>query len=1218
MVDFPVNVVVDPGRANRGIRQVDRGLGGLEGRANQLGAAFTRAFGALAGGVALGETVRIVADFSQELSTVRAVTGATEQEFARLSATAQELGSTTRFSATQAAEGLTFLARAGFSAEEAIDTIDDTLNLAQAGALDLGRAADIASNVLTAFRLDTAEAARVVDVLALAANSANTDVNQLGDAMRFVAPVAAGLGVDLETATAAVGALSDAGLQASMAGTGLRRVLTELESPAARTREILASLGVSTEEVRISQVGLVDALEALARSGIDTGLALELFGDRGGPAFEVLRTAIPRIRDLTVALDNSEGTAESVARIMDDNLNGALLSVRSAFEGLVLAIGQSGATGALRDVLEAVADGLRFLTENAGTLVNIGETLAIVLGVRLANQVVPALTARFIELGSSIRRNPLGAIATVATVASAALFAFSEEITLVEGSVESLTARAEEFGAFEIPDIDVDALTSSVDDASNSLDQFQSSIDDIDADAFTSQVVDDLNILRRALVNTGTDITTLNQSFADDSANQLVMRLRDLRVAVEGTELGDLRQALLDAEDGAEALNRANFDLIGGFSELTGEQRVVLQGLGLLQQNTVTLGDFFAALGNTAPLAFQNILTSSAAAVTGTTRDFNEILTEGARLVDRLSAGFILLGRTVGIVTAEILISFLRPIEQIGEAYENAFEAIRLVGEGEFADAGRAWARAAIAGNTAIFATERPDFSRLTDALLEEVEELSDFSFFGDLFERTQQEAREIAALRIQAPEVPGMPRGPSAEIEAMAAMEAAAADAAAERARALQDVIDALVQEGELLQLNNREREIQAELLRIIDDFREEGRELTGVEQAEIEGLLRGNQLRADQAMLLEEINREEEQANIRRRARLNLLQQNLITEEQFNEVFERSLDELEREAQLLRQSNREREISNQLRQIEADAVASGAQLTQGQRDALELRLRTNQALEDEVRLRDMVVGSQEEAARQQAALNRLIVQGGENVEDYEAALTELRVRTDEDLAAALQLGQTLFSSLTEELVSFTTTGTASFERFVNSIIASLTRLVAQQALIAAAQALGGEGAGGVIGSIIAGARAEGGPVGGGRTFLVGEKGPELFVPQRSGFIIPHDETERWLRATPRQTGGPVQAGRDFLVGEAGRELFVSRGTNADLVDENLRSRRIEAALNQQAPVVNLQPQNVTVLNVTDEQAALDAISTSNGDRVIVNSIAKNSESIRRTLGIT
>ena len=379
MAEFRINVTVDPTRAEVGSRRVRASLDRTAERANRLRAIMARAFAGIGGALVARSVVRTLANFGQAMSTVRAITQATGEQFGRLRDTARRLGAETRFSATQAAEGMLFLARAGFSTNQVLASVEGTLQLAQAGALDLGRAADIASNILTGFRLQAEETGRVVDVLALAANSSNTTVGQLGDAMKFVAPVAAGLGLQIETVAAAIGALSDAGLQASLAGTGLRRVLAELESPSTKTAGILRSLGLTTDDVRVSQVGLVAALQNLRDAGVDTGLALEIFGDRGGPAFEVLSTSIPKVRRMTGELQNAGGTAERVAAIMDDNLNGALLRVRSAAEAVVISFGDLGAESSLAQALNGLASALRSLAANMDLALTAATSLFIVI-----------------------------------------------------------------------------------------------------------------------------------------------------------------------------------------------------------------------------------------------------------------------------------------------------------------------------------------------------------------------------------------------------------------------------------------------------------------------------------------------------------------------------------------------------------------------------------------------------------------------------------------------------------------------------------------------------------------------------------------------------------------------------------------------------------------------------------------------------------------------
>ena len=373
----------------RGVRQAgaalqkqERAARTLQNRYRRL-TATTRSFvqaqlslGSIAfiagGGAGLASVVTTISAYEQALSTAGAISSATAAEFVLLREESRRLGQTTRFSAAQAAEGMVFIARAGFDVSAVLQTVQGTLLLAQAGALDLAAAADIATNILTGFRLETQQLGEVVDILALAANRSNTNVLQLGEAMKFVSPVSAGLGVSIQDTTAAVAALSNAGLQASIAGTGLRRVMAGLESPSFKAAQIFNSLGLSTDDVRVSTVGLIEVLRRLSVAGLDTGQALEAFGDRGGPAFEVLSSSIPFIEQMVLELSNAEGTALRVAVAMDDNLNGALLRVRSAYESVVLAFGEVGTTNVLRAAFDGLAEALRFVARNMEVATRVG------------------------------------------------------------------------------------------------------------------------------------------------------------------------------------------------------------------------------------------------------------------------------------------------------------------------------------------------------------------------------------------------------------------------------------------------------------------------------------------------------------------------------------------------------------------------------------------------------------------------------------------------------------------------------------------------------------------------------------------------------------------------------------------------------------------------------------------------------------------------------
>ena len=378
-------------------------------------------------GAAVRNLVKTLAQFEQTLSTVKGVTGATDKQFAQLRDTAKGLGATTRFTATQAGEGLLFLARAGFDVQQSIEAIPGVLNLAQAGALGLGEAADIASNVLQGFRLSVDQTGRVVDVLAKAANSSNTDVLQLGEAMKFIAPVAASAGVSIEDTAAAVGALSNAGIQASLAGTGLRQAILRLAAPNGKAKKTLRELGLTAADVDVQTVGLIGAFERLGEAGLDLTDAKDIFGVRTASAALTLANAateadgsLNRLKD---GLDGAAGTAQRVADIMDDNLNGALLKVGAAFESVKLAIGEAGATTIFTDLALKLADALRFVAKN----------LDIV-----SEGIVAGLTPALIGMALAFNLNPIGLFITALSVAIGVLVTFREDIKLTEDGVSSL------------------------------------------------------------------------------------------------------------------------------------------------------------------------------------------------------------------------------------------------------------------------------------------------------------------------------------------------------------------------------------------------------------------------------------------------------------------------------------------------------------------------------------------------------------------------------------------------------------------------------------------------------------------------------------------------------------------------------------------------------------------------------------------------------------
>lgn len=369
-------------RQQRAVRMLEREVRTFNRQAVVMGQRL-----AFLGTIGAAVAVRQFARFEETMATVRGVSAATGDQFRVLEQQARDLGRTTRFTSTQAAEGQLFLARAGFEVDQIYQALPSTLRLAQAGTLELGRAADIVSNVLQGFRTDAEETGRFVDVLASAANNSNTNLEQLGDAMAYVAPLAASLNVTVEETAALIGTLSDAGIQATLAGTGLRGVFAALIQPAGMAAAVLERYGLTVDEVALANNDALDVFRRLADANLSAGDALQIFGRRQVSAYLAIQSGIQNVEDLTDRLENSEGAAEALAEIMDATLRGAALRALSALEGFAFAlISASDGSDTLQEALLGFARRLNAITDNMRAyLPLVHNVIGATLGLIVAN-----------------------------------------------------------------------------------------------------------------------------------------------------------------------------------------------------------------------------------------------------------------------------------------------------------------------------------------------------------------------------------------------------------------------------------------------------------------------------------------------------------------------------------------------------------------------------------------------------------------------------------------------------------------------------------------------------------------------------------------------------------------------------------------------------------------------------------------------------------------
>ncbi|HEK1120916.1 TPA: phage tail tape measure protein [Proteus mirabilis] len=287
-------------------------------------------------------------EFNVGMSKVQALTrlDKNSDEFKMLREQARELGATTAFTANQVAQGQAFYAMAGFKPEQIKNAMPGTLAMSLAGDIDLGTTADIGSNILTGFKLDSDQMGRVSDVLVGAFTRSNTSLTMLGDTMKYVAPVASGLGVDLETAAAATGKLGDAGIQGSMAGTSLRAILGRLAEPPKMAAKALEELGIKTRDAKGNLRDFPELLAELDKKTAKMGNAQRagffkaIAGEEAFSALSVLAEQAGKgeLQKFVDELKKAKGEAQNVAGTMTDNLDGDMKNLTSAWEALGIKI----------------------------------------------------------------------------------------------------------------------------------------------------------------------------------------------------------------------------------------------------------------------------------------------------------------------------------------------------------------------------------------------------------------------------------------------------------------------------------------------------------------------------------------------------------------------------------------------------------------------------------------------------------------------------------------------------------------------------------------------------------------------------------------------------------------------------------------------------------------------------------------------------------------
>lgn len=325
---------------NAGIKK----LGSIaSGGLSILGGAVSGITAAMGAGIAA--SVKVGASFEAEMSKVSAISGATGRELEALTEKAKEMGAKTKFSATESAQAMEYMAMAGWKTEDMLNGIDGIMNLAAASGEDLAATSDIVTDALTAFGMSAADSGRFADLLAAASSNANTNVSMMGETFKYVAPVAGALGYTAEDTAVAIGLMANSGIKASQAGTSLRSMLSRLVKPTDEVQTAMDTLGISMTDSQ-GNIKSFDSLVGDLRtsfSGLSeaekTQMASSLAGQEAMSGLLAIVNASDEDFDkLKNSIYNCDGAAEKMAATMQDNLQGQLTILKSSAEGLGIEI----------------------------------------------------------------------------------------------------------------------------------------------------------------------------------------------------------------------------------------------------------------------------------------------------------------------------------------------------------------------------------------------------------------------------------------------------------------------------------------------------------------------------------------------------------------------------------------------------------------------------------------------------------------------------------------------------------------------------------------------------------------------------------------------------------------------------------------------------------------------------------------------------------------
>lgn len=424
--------------------------------------AMTTAFAAVTAGIAAGGTAAatVGSSFEAAMSKVSAISGSTGKDLQALTDKAKEMGAKTKFSASESAEALQYMAMAGWDTKSMLSGIDGIMSLAAADGLDLATTSDIVTDALTAFGLKASDSTHFADVLAKASSSANTNVSMLGESFKYVAPLAGTMGYSVEDISLALGLMANASVKGSMAGTSLKTALSNLASPTEQMATVMDKYKISISDTNGKALPLIDVLKQLREKfgGLSeteqAAAASTLFGKEAmSGMLAIINASESDFKNLTENINNADGAAQSMANTMQDNLQGQITILKSALEGLGIEI-YEGMQAPLKDaaveaqdyvnrLIESFkSDGLTGMIEEAGNIFGELATKAVEAAPKMVDAAIKFIQS-FVD-GISKNSGKLASAAVkiietiISSVANAAPKLASAAKTIVSAIVNNL------------------------------------------------------------------------------------------------------------------------------------------------------------------------------------------------------------------------------------------------------------------------------------------------------------------------------------------------------------------------------------------------------------------------------------------------------------------------------------------------------------------------------------------------------------------------------------------------------------------------------------------------------------------------------------------------------------------------------------------------------------------------------------------------------------